>query len=116
MRRFIEVLKHRWDPSAAEQQRHEREQKIQEIKTRHRIEIETTIQTSKMEREQALNDLKAIHDRQRQDHAAKYQAELTRYIAEEERARKLTQQMEEEKIQKELTKKPDEPDPPKPSL
>ncbi len=116
MKRFIQILIHRWEPSAAERDRIERERKIEEIKTRHRIARETTIETLKMEKEEALNDLKALHDRQRQQHAAKYQTELTRYIAEEEQAQKLIRQMEEEKRKQELNRKPDEPDPPKPSL
>lgn len=116
MRRFIEILKHRWNPAAAEQQRLERQQKIDEIKTRHRIERDTMRQNLKMEREQALDDLKAIHDKQQADHAAKYPEELARYKQEQEAAQKIIKQMEEKKRQEELTKKPDEPDPPKPSL
>lgn len=116
MKRFIEILKHRWNPAAAEQQRLERQQKIDEIKTRHRIEHDTMRQNLKMEREQALDDLKAIHEKQQRDHAAKYPEELTRYKQEQEAAQKLIKQMEEKKRQEELTKKPDEPDPPHPSL
>ena len=116
MRRFIEIMKHRWNPAAAEQQRLERQQKIDEIKTRHRIERDTMRQNLKMERDAALDDLKAIHDKQQADHAAKYPEELARYKQEHEAAQKLIAQMEEKKRQEELTKKPDEPDPPKPSL
>lgn len=116
MRRFIEILKHRWNPEAAEQQRIERQQKIDEIKTRHRIERDTMRQHLKMEREEALADLKAIHDKQQADHAAKYPQELARYKQEHQAAQKLITQMEEQKRQEELNRKPDEPDPPKPSL
>ena len=114
--RFLETIKQKWNPAAAEQQRQERQQKIDEIRTRHRIERETQIQTMKLKRDQDIEDLKQRHQQQYWDRIVKQNTERDRYIREQETARKLLRQMEEERRKKELANKRDGPEPPKRSL
>jgi hypothetical protein len=116
VKKFSDIIKHRWNPAAAEQQRLEREQKIEKIRTRHRIERETLIETRKIQRNSDLEDLKHRHGQQLWDQVIRHNAELERYKREQEAGRNIFQQMEEERQKEERKRKPDEPDPPKRSL
>ena len=118
VKKFADIVKHRWNPAAAEQQRLERQQKIDEIRTRHRIERETLIQTRKIQRDSDLEELKHRHNQQVQEQAIRYRAEQERYNRERDAGMKIFEQImkDEQKRQEERKQKPDEPDPPKRSL
>lgn len=116
IRKFYDLIQQKWNPQAAEQQRLERERQQQEIRDRQRIERQTLKETLKIERDQELDDLKARHEAKQREHAGRYQSDLKRYIDEEELSNRLLAQLEKERRQEELTRKPDAPDPPKPSL
>ena len=116
IKKYSDIIKHRWNPAAAEQQRLERQQKIDEIKTRHRIERETLIETRKIRRESDLDDLKHRHGQQVLEQNKRYDAELKRYQQEQADARKILKEMEEERRKAELARKRDGPEPPKHSL
>ena len=118
VKKFADIVKHRWNPAAAEQQRLERQQKIDEIRTRHRIERETLIQTRKIQRDSDLEELKHRHSQQLQEQAIRQSAERERYKREQDAGMKIFEQImkDEQKRQEERKQKPDEPDPPKRSL
>lgn len=59
IRKYAAIRDQRWNWDVADQRRLERQQEIEEIRTRHRIERETMIQTLKQEREQQIEDLNA---------------------------------------------------------
>lgn len=116
VKKFSDIVKQRWNPAAAEQQRIERQQKIDEIKTRQRIERETLIETRKIQRDAAIEEMKHRHGQEISAQEIRNKAELERYKREQEAARKNLEQMEREQLEIDRTKKPDEPDPPKRSL
>ena len=115
VKRFVQVLKNRWNPEEVERQKQQRERERQELRDRHRIERQTLIETEKLKRDQDLDDLKARQQSKQDEHKASYATQLKRYIEEEELAKRLIEEIEKIR-QKEFDKKPDEPEPPKPSL
>ena len=116
VRKYYEVAKHKWNPAAAEQQRIERERQLEEIKTRHRIEQETLIETRNLQRVSAIRDLMQRQLQEAEEQINRNALESQRYKQEHENARKISKEMEEERQKEERTRKPDEPDPPKYSL
>lgn len=59
IRKYIAVRQQRWNWDVADQRRLERQQELDEIRARHRIERKTMIDTLKLERDQHIDDLKA---------------------------------------------------------
>ena len=116
VRKYYEVAKQKWNPAAAEQQRIERERQSEEIKTRHRIEQETLIETRNLQRVSAIRDLMQRQLQEAEEQINRNALESQRYKQEHENARKISKEMEEERQKEERTRKPDEPDPPKHSL
>lgn len=112
IKKYIDIMKQRWNPDAAEQQRLKREQEIEAIKTRHRIERETATQTLKLQRDQEIQDLKERHAQKLRDMKAQTEAEAARYIREEQAAKRLLADLEKQQKEDRQQKH----DPPKPSL
>jgi hypothetical protein len=115
VKRFVQILKNRWNPAEVERQKQQREREQQELRDRQRIERQTLIETEKLKRDQDLDDLKARQQQKQDDHKASYDTQLKRYIEEEELAKRLIDEVEKIR-QKDFNRKPDEPDPPQPSL
>lgn len=116
VKKFFDIAKQKWNPAAAEQQRLERERKLEEIKTRHRIERETLIETRKIQQQSNLDDRKHRHSQEVLEQNKRNKAELARYQQEQAEARKILKDMEKQQQKEERKIKPDEPDPPKRSL
>ena len=116
IRKFGDIIKHRWDPSAAERQRLERQQQIEAIRTRHRIERDTLIETLKLERAQRIDDLKDRHARQETKLKGRYTEEIDRYKQEHQDAQRLWHESAEEQRRQKQERKRDGPEPPKPLL
>lgn len=62
IRKYADIRLTRWNWDVADQRRIERQQEIEAIRTAHRIERETIIQTLKQERDQQIEDLKAARE------------------------------------------------------
>ncbi len=64
IKKYTAIREQRWNWDVADQRRLQRQQEIEDIRTRHRIERETMIQTLKQERDQQIEDLKAARAEQ----------------------------------------------------
>lgn len=119
VKKFSEIIKHRWNPAAAEEQRLERQKKIDDMNQRQRIDRETKLETLKLQRQQELEDLKERHAQKLRELKEQAAKELPRYIQEQEAARRLLAEEKERQRQRQLeeerTKKRDGPEPPTPT-
>ena len=114
VKKFADIIKHRWNPAAAEQQRLERQQKIDDMKERHRIERETKLETLKMQRAQDIEDLKERHAQKLREQKARAEEDLARYVREAEAARRMLEEIDRQKrLADEHRRKQDGPEPPK---
>jgi hypothetical protein len=116
VKKFYDVIRNKWNPALAEQRRLEKQQRLDEIRTRHRIERETLIETGRLRRDTAIEELKHRHGQQIIEQNNRQNAELLRHHREQEHARQILKEMEEERRKAELAPKRDGPAPPKPSL
>lgn len=116
VKKFYDVIRNKWNPALAEQRRLEKQQRLDEIRTRHRIERETLIETGRLQRETAIEELKHRHGQQIIEQNNRQNAELLRHQREQEHARQILKEMEEERRKAELAHKRDGPKPPKHSL
>lgn len=116
VKKFFDVIRNKWNPALAEQRRLEKQQRLDEIRTRHRIERETLIETGRLRRETAIEELKHRHGQQLIEQNNRQNAELLRHQREQEHARQILKELEEERRKAELAHKRDGPAPPKRSL
>lgn len=110
---WFKKLADRLNKQGAAQERQARQQKIDALFDRQRIDRETLIQTLRQEKQQEIADLKDRQAQRLREVKAQADADIKRFVQEEEHAKRiLAAQREQEELKK--TIKP--PDPPKHSL
>ena len=84
------------------------------MNARQRIDRETKLETLKMQRAQEIEDLKERHAQKIREKKARADADIARYIREQESAKKLLEDVERQRrLAQEITK--DGPEPPTPT-
>ena len=75
-KKFFDVVRQKWNPALAEQRRLEKQQRLDELRTKHRIERETLIETRRIQRDTELEELKFKHGKQVLEQNNRQNAEL----------------------------------------
>ena len=113
--KFIEAIKGRINPTGKAEDMADRDKKWNALIDRQeqqRMDKRVQLDQSK---EQDINDLKERHAQKIREEKAKAEADLARYIRQEENARKLLAELEQDQRQKELRQPRDGPEPPTPT-